>query len=313
VRGTSSTAVIAALMIAAGAARAQTTTSAPVVAIEAAAIRPAPIPDRADPLERSNRAFFRFNLFLDRVLIRPIAVGYKRIAPRPIRQGVHNIIENLSLPVVFLNDVLQIHPKAAATIFSRFALNSTIGVVGVFDVATGFGAPHHDDGFGDTLGRYHTPPGPYLYVPVLGPSTVRDAFGRIIDALSDPLTWSRFPGDTRISVGRTVGAGLYARGAADKDLKTLYDTATDPYAYLRSVYLQNRQSEVQGGQVNLNKLPDFDEEPATPVGAAPAHAGPTTEAPNADPPPLPIDTAPNAASAPVDATNPLPTPTPRGR
>src|SRR5262249_26188512 len=153
---------------------------------------------------------------------------------------------NLSEPVVFVNDVLQLHGGQAARSLARFVVNSTIGVGGLFDVAGHNHVPHHDNGFGLTLGRWGFGPGPYLYLPLMRPSDFRHALGGAADAGLNPLTYARYPHKTAISIGTTIVEGLGKRLDAETDLKTIRETSTDPYASLRSFYLQNRAAEIKG-------------------------------------------------------------------
>ena len=259
-----------------------------------------------DPYEKLNRKSYKVFVFIDSHAIRPASVFYAHAVPHVVRTGLHNAIQNVGEPVVFFNDVVQLHPKAAAQSIGRLAVNSTIGVAGLADPATGLGIPYHQNGFGTTLGRYGVPSGPFLFVPVLGPSDVRDLLGGGVDALSSPLTWIQYTGSVGVNVSRTVIGGLDTRADADAQLKQVYATATDPYASLRSLYLQNRQAQITGGQVNVNALPDFGPEPsqtnqagtagAPPAalngtggaGALPGKSAPTTAQPaNPQPPPQP--------------------------
>jgi phospholipid-binding lipoprotein MlaA len=237
-----------------------------------------------DPWEKFNRAMFIVSGVADIAVIRPVSVFYKRVTPRPGREGVHNVIGNLNQPVIFANQVLQLRPGRAASTAGRFVLNSTVGVGGVFDVASGAGMPEHATNFGQTLGRYGVGTGAYVFLPVTGPSSVRDATGKLVDILLDPFTWARFGGDGYFSVSRAVLGGVDARSAADKTLQTLTKSSIDPYATLRSAYQQNVNFLDNGGKVDVNALPDFGPEPA-----APAPSG----APPAAPQPAP---APGAAS-----------------
>jgi 3-hydroxyisobutyrate dehydrogenase-like beta-hydroxyacid dehydrogenase/ABC-type transporter lipoprotein component MlaA len=268
-----------------------------------------PNPDPYEGLNRKSYALFRY---LDRHIIRPGAVFYSHAVPKVARTGLHNAIQNVGEPVIFFNDVLQLHPKAAGQTLGRFAMNSTFGVAGLGDPATRAGLPYHANGFGTTLGRYGVPPGPFLFIPVIGPSDVRDAFGSGVDALSDPLTWINYTGRWGVNASRTVIGGLDTRANADPQLKQLDTMATDPYASLRSLYLQNRQAEVTGGQVNVNDLPDFGPETGAPNEAGTAGA----PQPNVGPPgaaaALPERTAPTTAqpAAPMDS-EPSPPPPPR--
>ncbi len=252
---------------------------------------------RADPWESQNRKFFRWNEKLDARVVRPSALGYQRHTPGPVRRALKNFLTNLSEPVVFANDVLQFHPyRAAATAF-RFAANSTVGLAGIFDVAAADGAEHHSNGFGTTLGRYGVPAGPYVFLPVLGPSTVRDMAGDVVDGFADPFTWARYENRIAITAGKTLAGGLDTRASADTDLQALNDTATDPYASLRSAYLQHRQAEIEGELGGKDRpLPDFDD---TPV-AAPAPAPADGTKPDPEPKDAPPDpkVGPQASVAP---------------
>lgn len=234
----------------------------------------------SDPLEPLNRKIFAFNQVLDKVLIRPLAVFWHHAAPKPIRQGINNFLSNLGEPVVFINDVLQGHPATAAGTATRFVANSTIGLLGVLDVTGATGLPHHDNGFGLTLGRWGVKSGPYLYLPLLGPSTLRDGIGEGIDVAANPLTYARNTGDGGLTTGLGVIGGLDARAEADSDLKALQALSTDPYAALRSFYLQNRQAQITGGKIDLDALPDFDDPGAGPTSPAASPASPA-------PPPAP--------------------------
>ncbi len=255
----------------------------------------------ADPWERQNRRFFAANEKLDARVIRPSALGYEHRTPGPIRRGIRNFLSNLSEPVVFANDVLQFRFGRAGTTAVRFVTNSTIGLGGLFDVAGQSGVEHHANGFGTTLGRYHVPAGPYVYLPVIGPSTVRDLAGAGVDGLVDPFTWGRYANRVAVAGTKTVVDGLDARARADVDLQALMDTATDPYATLRSAYLQNRQAEIEGELGGkLRDLPAFDDpgEDKTAPGKASPVGTPADQAP---PAPEPQDQTPKTEdSKPAD-------------
>jgi phospholipid-binding lipoprotein MlaA len=264
-----------------------------------------------DPYERLNRKSYALFRYLDRHIIRPGSVFYGHAVPRVARNGLHNAIQNVGEPVIFFNDVLQLHPKAAAQTLGRFAMNSTFGLAGLGDPATGAGIPYHANGFGTTLGRYGVPPGPFLFIPVIGPSDIRDALGSGVDALSDPLTWINYTGRWGVNASRTVIGGLDTRNRADGQLKQLDAMATDPYASLRSLYLQNRQAEVTGGQVNINDLPDFGPETGGPPNAAGTAGAPAaTQGPPGAASALPSRAAPTTAQPSMDA-EPSPAAPPR--
>ena len=253
-----------------------------------------------DPWEKLNRRFYALNRVIDHTLLRPLALGYSHNTPRPLQRLLHNFVTDISEPLVFMNDVVQLKPKRALRTFARFATNSLIGIGGLFDPATGLGVPHRDNGFGDTLGRYGVGPGPYIYLPLMGPSTVRDLFGTGVDVVTQPIGFIRYHGDTAVLLGTFFISGLDQRAAADPDLQAIDSMGTDSYATLRSFYLQNRQSEITGGVVKIEDLPDFGDTPqAAPADPAdPAAAPPAAAAPQS---PTPPDGAPAPASAPPAA------------
>ena len=202
---------------------------------------------RGDPLEGINRRFFRINAGLDRAIFRPAALGYKHAVPRFARSGLRNFFSNLTEPIVFLNDLLQLKPGRAVKTAARFAVNSTVGFAGLIDVAIikPLHIPHHNNGFGSTLGRYGVGPGPYVYLPFAGPTTLRDLLGGQADRLVLPFTVQQPPFDRyEYQVPKAVITGLDARAEADDELKALFSGAVDPYATLRSVFLQNRAGEI---------------------------------------------------------------------
>jgi phospholipid-binding lipoprotein MlaA len=259
----------------------------------------------SDPFEPVNRVFFMVNGLLDVVLIRPLAIGYKRILPRPLRTVLHNAVSNLGEPVVAANDILQGHGKKAVRTITRFVGDSTFGIGGLFDVATPAGLPHHGNDFGITLAHYGVTSGPYLFLPILGPTTVRDGIGSIADVGLNPLTYARYPDYEAVGIGSFVVGGLDQRAAQDNNLKTLVASATDVYASLRSFYLQNREAAITGGKIDLETLPSF-EDPGGDMGAKPASPTPST---GPKEPLAPIDASAQPAAEPVSAP-PVPTAAP---
>jgi phospholipid-binding lipoprotein MlaA len=254
-----------------------------------------------DPFEGLNRGIFSVNQFLDRIILRPAAMAYVHVVPSPIRKGLKNIVTNLGEPSVFVNDVFQGHGKSAVKTAARFVSNSTFGIAGLFDIATPAGLPHHDNDFGITLARYGLQAGPYLMAPVGGPTTLRDALGAAADLGLNPLVYVRYRGDAVVGAAMVVTGGLQARADADQDLTALYEAATDPYASLRSYFLQHRQAEVTGGKLDLQSLPEIGDEPpaaappetAAPQAGAPEGATPETAPPEPQPPQIdPPDPAP---------------------
>jgi phospholipid-binding lipoprotein MlaA len=218
-----------------------------------------------DPFERINRRGFAIQQALTRKGLGIFGVIYRALTPGPIGKAIHNILVNLSEPVVVFNDVLQLRPARAGAAAARFVVNSTVGVAGMIDVTGKTGLPHRPSSFGDTLGRYGVGPGPYLFIPVIGPSTVRDLFGNVVDAVVDPLHFAVYPYRQQVSLTVGVVGGLDQLVSSEPDLRALLSNAADPYATLRSTYLQNRQAEVTGETSVPVVLPDLDETaPAAP-------------------------------------------------
>jgi phospholipid-binding lipoprotein MlaA len=198
-----------------------------------------------DPLEPTNRFFYRINDGIDTYVLRPVAVAYRDVVPGAVRRPIHNLLTNMSSPVVFANDVLQTKPRRAGTSLMRFLINSTAGVGGLFDVATDLGYPAHDSDFGITLALWGAGSDPFLFLPVLGPSNPRDVGGFGTDIVLDPLTWASFGGSATLGWSRY---GLSAVDIRERNIDTIDSikkTALDPYATFRSLYRQNRQSEIE--------------------------------------------------------------------
>lgn len=199
-----------------------------------------------DPYEPANRISYRVSDTIDTYALKPVAQAYVYVLPNPVRGGIHNVLANLSSPVLFANDVIQTKPRRAGDTFMRFLINSSVGVLGIFDVASGWGYASHDADFGEALALWGLPAGPYLFLPLLGPSNPRDAAGYGVDAVLDPffyvprgyglltLNWARY------GVGVVDG-----RSRVLGDLDSIKKTALDPYATFRSLYRQNRASSIE--------------------------------------------------------------------
>jgi len=242
---------------------------AAVAAMTAGAYPPA----KDDPWERFNRRVYSLNQGLDRAVIRPVAMGYSRLLPKPLRLAIHHVLGNLGEPNTIINDALQLRMTRALRSTGRLVVNSTVGVAGLFDVATRAGLPHEPNSFSITLGRYGVAAGPYLYLPVVGPSSVRAAVGLGVDGALNPIYWAPYVQRTTVAVSSAVVGGLDLRVEADGAIKALVGDAIDPYATLRSAYLQNQQSLIDDDSVQLKSLPDFDEAPApAPSPSSPAPA-----------------------------------------
>jgi len=212
--------------------------------------------DPRDHIERINRTLYKFNTALDHAILRPVARGYVKVTPQPVRTGVTNFLTNLRYTKVIGNDLFQAQFHDFGTDISRLVVNTTVGIGGLFDPATRFGLEKHDRDFGQTLGKWGLPTGTYLMLPVLGPSDVRDAFGLIPD---------RFMAiDGQIN-DTTVLLSLTALGAVDGRAKSLpldraFDTAYDPYALLRNVWFQRRDYKVRGESGTEPIVPDHVDE-----------------------------------------------------
>lgn len=203
-------------------------------------------PNRSDPLEGFNRAMFGIHQALDKSIYRPVAMGYQHVVPKPVRSGLRNFFSNLTEPVVFLNYLLQFKFGKAAETLARFTLNSTLGIGGLFDIAKTkeFKLPHRDNSFGDTLAYYGVGPGPYIFLPLIGPSTLRDVLGGPLGGAVLPFSVGKPFSDWRFQVPSGAITGLDLRAQSDRELRALFGGAVDPYATLRSVWLQHRAGEV---------------------------------------------------------------------
>jgi phospholipid-binding lipoprotein MlaA len=238
-----------------------------------------------DPFESMNRGLYAMHRALDAVIFGPAARAYKAVLPAQLRKGMRNMINNLKEPGIAANDLLQAHPGRTARTVARFAVNSTIGVVGLFDFAHDMGLPHHDNGFGATAGRYNVQPGPYLFIPLVGPTNFRDLLGTIADAFTDPLAFQPFR-DGQVIYARAIVDGLDQRAQADDQLRAIDDMSTDPYASLRSLFEQNRAGQIAdaiSGRSNSAEpqLDNFDDPGATPAPSAAPVAPPPADKPAA--------------------------------
>jgi len=201
--------------------------------------------DDGDPLEPVNRAIFSFNEVVDGLILAPAAELYGLLVPDLAKEGIGNVLGNLRAPAVFVNRVLQGQREQAGVTFGRFLVNSTLGVGGIFDMASQFGLEAEDpEDFGQTLGHYGVGDKPYLVLPILGPSNPRDALGRAVDGvLFDPMFYVA-PTEARLS--RTVTEGVDLRHELDPLLDDLKEGSLDHYAAMRSAFRQRRAAEVRG-------------------------------------------------------------------
>jgi phospholipid-binding lipoprotein MlaA len=199
-----------------------------------------------DPIAAINEKSFAFSDAVDKALLGPISLAYKKTLPSPVRSGVHNFLYNIREPVVFANFVLQHKFGKAAETAARFAINTVAGVAGFFDIAKRrpFKLPRRSNGFANTLGFYGVPNGPFMYLPIVGPTTVRDLFGGAVDRLVLPFTYGKRITKPAAVIPLAVFGALDHRSEFDDTWTTLLDGAPNPYANARDFYLQRRQAEI---------------------------------------------------------------------
>ena len=214
-----------------------------------------PIEEFHDPLEPVNRVMFAVNDGLDFLVIRPVAEIYRAVLPSFVRRGIGNFLSNVATPITLANDLLQGEWLRAETTMVRFMLNSTAGLGGLDDIAGRIGHPRHTEDFGQTLAVYGVPSGPYLVLPIIGPSSPRDAVGLVVDLLADPWFWLLADEDTLTRLAPTAVRIIHARSNAIESLDSIRETSPDYYASIRSLYVQNRQSEIRNGRDD--ELPDI--------------------------------------------------------
>src|SRR5882672_3029987 len=217
--------------------------------------------DPHDPWERMNRATYKFNDTMDRAFVKPIAVGYKKAVLRPVRIGIGNFLGNLGYTRTMVNDLLQAKFKAFASDTGRFVLNSTVGIGGILDPASDAGLPRNEEDFGQTLGRWGVKPGPYLMLPLLGPSSVRDTIGIYPDWKTDLKENAKDPW-----MDFTLAAvALLVRRVELLNVEDTYKNAYDPYVFIRNAYLQHREYQVTDGEVEEQPTEEepIDEDEAT--------------------------------------------------
>lgn len=236
------------------------TTSALLASVLAAGCATNPA-NPEDPYEDFNRQMYGFNDSVDRAVFEPAARGYRAVTNQPVRGGVRNFLDNLGEPITFANEVLQGKvPDAAATV-GRFVINTTVGVVGIFNPAEAIGIERTEEDFGQTLGAWGVKPGPYLVLPLVGSSSPRDAFGWGVDRAFNPFTYAEFEGDDAFTVGRIVVGAVSGREGAIETIDDVRATQLDPYTTLRRFYVRNRAALVGNSAVQPNeteKVPDYE-------------------------------------------------------
>ena len=234
--------------------------------------------DFNDPWEETNRAIFRFNQVVDDVVLVPAAKTYRTAVPPPMRSSVRDFLQNLNGPVVFVNDVLQGQPTLAANTLARLAINSTVGVGGMFDVATRVGIPAHVNDMGITFATWGINEGPYLVAPVLGPTTPRDLVGKVADSFIDPADFVAGRHDIWYApLARTVVSGIDVRSRNIEALEDIEKTSLDYYATIRSLYRQRRAAQIRHEESGLPN-------PAPVLQGSDAGPGPSMSQFSANPP-----------------------------
>ena len=215
--------------------------------------------DENDPLEGLNRGIFEFNRVLDGLLIKPVAQIYRGVLPQQAQDSVRSFLRNLRSPAILVNDVLQGDMDRAGTTISRFLVNTTLGIGGLFDFAADhLDIPYHDEDFGQTLAVWGVGEGPYLVLPILGPSNPRDVVGVASEWFLDPINlyFTNVRDDDWVPWARAIPRGIDARARSIDALDELERTSLDYYAAIRSLYRQSRDNEIRNNR--------SEDEPATP-------------------------------------------------
>lgn len=211
--------------------------------------------EKKDPFEGFNRAMFKFNDGVDRHLLKPVAKGYEKVMPKPVNEGVSNVFSNLDDVIVIINDLLQLKLSQGLSDLGRITFNSTFGLLGIFDVATPMGLPKHNEDFGQTLGRWGVGSGPYLVLPLLGPSSLRDGPGTLADWQVDPIAHID---DDNERWGVIALKAVDTRAGLLRASRILDTAALDRYTFLRDAYLQRRLNLVYDGNPPESELDEFD-------------------------------------------------------
>ena len=216
--------------------------------------------DPRDPLEPMNRGIYKFNDTVDKAVLKPVAQGYKAVLPSPVRTGVTNFFSNIDDVFVAANNLLQFKLNAAASDVGRIIANTTFGIAGIFDVASGWGMEKHNEDFGQTLGYWGVGDGPFLMLPLLGPSNVRDSAGLLLYYKLDPVVHlHHVPLRNSLTALRFVNRRANLLDAE----KVLDEAALDPYTFLRDAYIQQRRNLIYDGSPPRENSADEDEAPVT--------------------------------------------------
>jgi phospholipid-binding lipoprotein MlaA len=210
----------------------------------------AQIEETGDPFEPTNRYIFELNRFLDEMVMKPTVGWYRMVVPDPIQDRITSVIANLRQPWTAINDFFQGNPDRAGSALARFAINSTVGILGMFDPATDMGYPAHEEDAGQTIGVIGVlSDQPYLMLPILGPSSPRDLIGTVLDAFLDPFNFiaRKRDADTFFPTGRGIASGVDARHRTLEATNDLERNSVDYYATVRSIYRQRRNAAIRNG------------------------------------------------------------------
>jgi phospholipid-binding lipoprotein MlaA len=232
-----------------------------VLSLSGCATAPAKKPSAQDPWESMNRAVYRFNDAIDRAALKPVAKGYRNVTPDWFRQGVGNFFTNLDQPTVIVNDLLQGKPKDALMDTGRLLINTVFGLGGVLDLASANDMPLNDEDFGQTLAVWGVPSGPYLMLPFLGPSTLRDGPAKVGDYYTHPAHYADLKIEEEIAINAVEIVDKRARLLSSEDaLERTYDK----YAFIRNAWLQRREYQIKDGEVPEDEESMEEEEPVEP-------------------------------------------------
>lgn len=211
--------------------------------------------EKPDPWEKLNRGTFQFNETLDKYAIEPVATAWDFVVPEVVQEGIDDFYTNLNMPIVLANDLLQAKPEAALFDLTRFLINTVFGLGGFIDVATMVEVPENDEDFGQTLGVWGVPPGPYFVIPILGPSTVRDTGGLVVDTMASSYAyftpfWYDVAGLNGVeTVGASTGFVAFQlmnlRAIYLEEIESSRADAFDYYVFVRNAYLQNRRAKIK--------------------------------------------------------------------
>ena len=211
--------------------------------------------DVNDPIESTNRVIYDFNEGFDRMILKPVAKGYQKL-PSPVQTGTHNFFSNLDDVVVVVNDILQLNVEQFSSDALRLSINTVWGIFGLIDMGTPMGLPKHHESFADTLGHWGVGSGPYIVLPILGPSSVRDAPSLAVDFMVHPIGQVS-PGSARFALTSTRAVDVRSELLKTTDIRD--ELALDPYIFTRESYYQWRQNRVYNGEPPRVIIEDFEE------------------------------------------------------